>query len=299
MRNMEQKHNKRCVDQPFLDILKWMTFSAGLIVLGGACRTINPEADILPDQGLRLSRDKEVKAVSERFRCANVWFVPAVSNPPIVDGKLDKVWAQSGPHRFVWLTEAPSGGAVPKEATDGYMLCDRENLYVAIMCQTPDARRLVSGSMPTVRDAINWNGDYVEVLIDPNRKRDGGFHFVVDPAGTFGDIIHDSLRYGAVGGEFGDYAPWTSEGVEYKVGMGKDYYCVEMRIPFKTMGLDRSQIGRFWGVSLNRFNPRDQEDTAIAFTGVGESFHGVAHFGIAILETGGGPEYKPLPHIGG
>jgi hypothetical protein len=51
-------------------------------------------------------------------------------------------------------------------------------------------------------------------------------------------------------------------------------------------------------VSLNRFNPRDQEDTAIAFTGVGESFHGVAHFGIAILETGGGPEYKPLPHIG-
>jgi hypothetical protein len=275
-------------------MFQWMAFPVGLILMGLGCRTISPDAGVSPEQGRKLTGGGEVKTVSDRFQCTNVWFVRAASKPPIIDGKLDEVWAQSGPHRFVWLTGSPKGEAAPAEATDGYMLCDRENLYVAILCHTPDTRRLVSGSKPTVRDAINWDGDYVEVLLDPNRRRDGGFHFVVDPAGTFGDIIHDSLRYSAVGGEFGDYAPWTSEGVEYKVGIGQDSYCVEMKIPFKSLGLNGSQIGRFWGVSLNRFNPRGGEDTAIAFTGVGESFHGVAHFGIAILECGD-PSYKPAP----
>ena len=253
--------------------------------------------------------ESEIEAAKKRLKDDRVWFVPKVDAPPVIDGKVEEIWKKSKAHRFVWLNNKTYGAPKivpkgrpekPREPTDAYMLCDRENFYVAFVCYTPDVTKLRGAKKP-VHDNLWWGADYVEVCLDPTHSRRKGHQFLVECTGlSFQDVIFDPdvAEYRRKGGRYGEYIPWDSKGVEYKTSVGEDAYYVEFKIPFKSIGLDPDNVPRIWGLSLIRFTPRPgrrkEENTAIGFTGKYVSFRPQA-FGRAIIEVG--KAAKSLPEL--
>jgi hypothetical protein len=236
---------------------------------------------------------EEVEAVKKLYKDNRVWFVPKTEKAPVIDGKIEDIWKKSAAHRFTWqhfgkgsITVRPADWPEqPREATDAYLLCDKDNIYAAFVCFTADVKKLKGYNPPRKADEVNWSKhDLVEAIFDPGRTRTVAYQFASECFGTFSDVIFDPNKYATEKNTYGEEIPWSSKGVEWATGTGKDHYVVEMKIPFSTMGIETGKVSRYWGVNLCRQNP-GFEDTAIAYTGRRASGR-PAHFGTAIIEVG-------------
>ncbi len=235
----------------------------------------------------------EVEALKKHLGDERVWFVPAVAQAPVIDGTLEDLWKKSEARRFTWQSFGKGNKAAPPgrpekpvEATDAWLLCDRENLYVAFRCESADASKLKGYPPPYELDKVEWKKhDLVEVILDPGRTREVAYAFAVECRGAFTDVLFDPKKHGTDKNTYGEHIPWTSAGVEYKALVDEKGYTVEWKIPFKALGVEPGKVSRHWGINLCRQNPATSEDTAIAFTGRVASGR-PAHFGTAIIETG-------------
>lgn len=262
----------------------WIAAIAGILAFAGS-GLCSAEDD--------ATRMAEVEAAKRQYKDERVWFVPAVGSAPAIDGVIEDLWKTSGAHRFTWQSygkgnKAPPAGRPekPTEATDAWLLCDREHLYIAFRCESADTRRLKGYPPPHELDKVDWKKhDLVEVILDPGRTRQVAFAFGVECFGAFTDVLFDPNKHGTERNAYGEHIPWTSAGVEYKTATDERGYTVEVKIPFKALGIEQGKVSRHWGINLCRQNPVANEDTAIAFTGRVASGR-PAHFGTAILEIG-------------
>jgi len=137
------------------------------------------------------------------------------------DGKLDEA---------AWKSAAAMSGFVrgPDPAvvkTRVLVTYDKDNLYVAVVCEEPNTDKLDVDT--TERDGEVWTDDCVEVYIDPNNEKQGttGYYgFFVTPKNVVYDRTED--------GNWSNGA-WKS-GARVVAGKG---WVAEVAVPFKIMGV--------------------------------------------------------------
>lgn len=161
----------------------------------------------------------------------------------VIDGSLEKAWYQVAPLTG-FIQTGPKEGKPASEKTEVYILTDNKNLYVAFKCFT-------KGRKPQIR-LRGWDsasGDQVTLYLDTYGNRRLGYYFTVSAAGTQED---GTISRGGI--SFDD--SW--DGVWFAKSKVTDYgYCVEMRIPFKSIRYSSTK----WGIQFAREIPvKGEED---------------------------------------
>jgi len=192
-----------------------------------------------------------------------------VTEPPVIDGKIRKSeWGEPTLNSFY---DEITGKPVPKDVqTYVWLRYDSENLYLAAKMLEPEMRDLVE--IVTERDGDVWNDDCFEIFLDPGKKRDPAdyFHILVNPLGTVSD------QRGAPD-VTGDVA-WTCEGLVVKAGKGGNYWCVEMAIPLKSLGVKGDPAGQHWGANFCRERKPGAAENS-TWVNLGPEWHQPEEFG--------------------
>ena len=165
-------------------------------------------------------------------------FATFVENPPVIDGKLDKVWMEAKPITG-FTQEEPDEGKPASERTYVYLLTDGKNLYVAFDCRT-------NGRKPQIhiRGWDNCRGDEVGIYLDTFGDKRTAYFFNISAAGTQEDGI--ITRGGA---SFDD--SW--DGVWFAATSSSDSgFIVEVKIPFKSIRFAKNTT---WNVQFRREIP--------------------------------------------
>lgn len=149
--------------------------------------------------------------------------VPRTVAPPTIDGRLDDpAWAEA--LKLVdFKTFKPDFGKEPSQRTEGYVLCDAENIYFAFRAYDSDPK-LIKASL-SKRDGM-YADDYVGVFLDTFNTKQTAYAFMVNPLGIQGDGILNAQ------GNLDD----TYDMVWYSKGQLDDKgYTVEIRVPLQSL----------------------------------------------------------------
>ncbi len=243
--------------------------------------------------GIAAAADVEaVLAEAEKAFGPPVMWVARPERAPVIDGKLDDAcWRKARPVRLGFLALQ---WHTPTAATEARVLADEKAVYLAVRCTEPDPQRIIAAGRK--RDGNLWDGDTVELFLDPGHKslRLQYFHVIVNPAG----LIYDGR---------GKSADWNAD-VRAAAGRFDGGWTVEAAVPMADLGV-AGKIPRIWGLNVNRQRPelgrptrsypltpslvripnpegyRLGEDTAWSPTYC-ESSHVAQRFGHAVLEVG-------------
>lgn len=155
-----------------------------------------------------------------------------IAKAPVIDGKLtDDAWSKARELTgFVTLNSHKT----PEAETRVKVLTDGKSLFVGFRCAEPKMDQIVARQ--TDHDSAVWTDDSVEVTIDPTNDRQGLCHLVVGASGA---------RYDATvrvePSSVTEEAAWNGEW-EAAVSKGRDEWFVEIRLPFKTLGVTSDEI---------------------------------------------------------
>lgn len=176
----------------------------------------------------------------------------ALAEPVALDGQLgETVWQAPAPVRNFVALGAETATQVQTEA---WVAHDADALYVAIKALEPDMAGLRAAC--TARDSRDlFSDDVVEVFLDPARDRFHYLQFACNPLGTRFDLQGDAA---------GSSPEWNGLW-EAAASRGPDYWAVEMRLPFATLGLSRV-TGEVWGLNICRQRPAGPENSCWAPT---------------------------------
>ena len=135
--------------------------------------------------------------------------------PPVIDGKLnDECW--KGVQTATGFV--PLGKVQPAKAETEVMSCyDDTSLYIAVKLAEPNIKSVLVESSP-------YNGDCVELFLDPQDRQRSYFHIIVDSQGH---------RYTALNN--GTEQPASLE-MSVKCGRSDAFWTVELAIPFASLG---------------------------------------------------------------
>jgi hypothetical protein len=180
-------------------------------------------------------------------------------SPITIDGKLDEP---------AWRSAAPMGRfscygtkrGYPEYNTTARLLWDDENLYVGFRATDPDI-----WSEITDRDGPLWEGEVLEVYVDPDGDGRDYKEFEVNPLNAVIDLNIEREEDGRVP-DWKSYAQWDAEGWRTAVTVDGDLadrenedrkWIVEMAIPFANFPSAANrppQIGDTWRVQLYRID---------------------------------------------
>ena len=164
-----------------------------------------------------------------------------VEKGPPIDGRgAGAIWATCPPMPLGACT-SPQAGAFE---TTARVLFDATRLYVAWYCAEPDTDSLAQNTAD--RDGDVWQDDCVELFVTGDR-REGYFHFVVNPRGC----VFDARRTAASKA----YDKSYNASVEVKASVRKSKgWTVTLAVPLKEIG---AFVGadQTWVVNLNRTRP--------------------------------------------
>ena len=235
---------------------------------------------------------EEVANVRKAFGPPVMW-VGRPAAAPVIDGRLDdEAWSAARP---VTLRFLAGRWETPTQKTEARVLADETAVYVAVKCFEAQGDRVIAAG--TKRDGDLWNGDTVEVFLDPGHtsRRLNYYHVIVNPKGLFYD------------GKGKDPKAWDAS-IKVRSGRFDGGWTVELAVPMAEMGV-AGRIPRVWGVNINRQRPelgrptrsypltpsmikipnpagyREGEDTAWSPTW-SESSHICQRFGHAVLAVG-------------
>ena len=161
--------------------------------------------------------------------------VRTVKIAPVIDGKIDKVYARScAPMNFRLM----SSGKDPKYSTTAWVVTDMENLYIAARCTTEDPAKVKAGR--TVRDTAIWKDEAIELFIDPRGTHwELYYHLMVNARGTTQDSKNQF-----------DVA-WDPD-LTVQCGKEKDAWVMEMKIPFTEIGVTKENFQPIWSFNIYR-----------------------------------------------
>lgn len=143
----------------------------------------------------------------------------------------------------------PIDGSPPTQRTDVYMGYDSNSLYVVWICfdQEPGKIRAHLGRRENIFD-----DDYVELTLDTFHDQRHGLVFSTNALG----IQSDGL-YSESGG--GTDTSWDEVWNTWGKLTGQGYVVLQA-IPFRSMRFHSGEASTIWGVTLERFIPRADED---------------------------------------
>jgi len=157
-----------------------------------------------------------------------------VTQPPIINGKIhDDCWKDAiRVTDFVQIYPSP-GDEAPNE-TIVYLCCDRDNLYMAFECHTPNGKIYAK---ETVRDReiVAGKDETIGIDIDANYDRSTCFSMFVTPLNTQSD--GKSTKNGEEYSVEWD-GIWESQSMKTSYG-----WCSEIAIPFKTIEAEGDKFG--------------------------------------------------------
>jgi hypothetical protein len=156
----------------------------------------------------------------------------------------------------------PKGAATsevqPRHKTIGFVLRDRENLYIAVNCEADPSLQPATSRRKRVQyeDMIPMAGELVEVLIDPansgTRSPADLYHIVVMHSGA--DLAEKGVRFEP---PCGRHEPWPVD-IDVATGITAGRWLVEMRIPLEAFGSNATDHA-LWGLNVTRFDEANQE----------------------------------------
>lgn len=162
--------------------------------------------------------------------------IPKAEAAPQLDGLIgDGEYADAAriDHFVTYITGAP-----PDWETRAFLTYDAENFYFALHAEDPEI-----GTASFVEQKPNkpdtYGGDLVELFLDPLGTGMSRFQICTNIVGMRYD---ESPTAGARW-----QGAWKSTGSK-----GKDYWTVELRIPFTELGLKGAPEGQFWAANFVR-----------------------------------------------
>ena len=191
-----------------------------------------------------------------------------VTEPPIVDGRLDDVAWNDAPILANFVQREPVEGEPVSERTEIRLLYDDSALYVGAWMFVDDPSTIIVGE--TRRDASLENTDAFLMVLDTYLDRQNAFAFGTTPAGIEydGQVTRDG-RGGGGGGGGGRQRGGSGGGFNlnwdgaWNVATSTDDkgWYAELRIPFDTLRY-RKGGEQTWGINFAR-NIRIRNEEAV------------------------------------
>ena len=163
-----------------------------------------------------------------------VYPAPRAAGLITVDGVLNEPSWQEAPlvSGFTWYNKPE----LLQVQTSFRVLYDDHNLYFGVICDEPLMSRVVP--VAASRDSsLVFNGEAIEVFVDPLHDHTTYYQFAVNSAGTVYDGRGTDLY-------------WNS-GVQVKTTLGDASWTVEMAIPWRDLGVV-PQAGKVLGFNVDR-----------------------------------------------
>jgi len=172
--------------------------------------------------------------------------VVRTDTPPTIDGRLDEeAWRDAAVIRDLTQVE-PAEGRPPSQATQVYLLYDRDFLFIGVRARDSQPDRIIARDME--RDSAFRSDDHIAFVIDTFLDRRNGFLFRVNPLGAQADGLVENSR------DIGD--DW--DGIWYAdARIDEAGWVAEIALPFKTVAFDPA--GNAWGFNIERVIRRNNE----------------------------------------
>ncbi|MEW6754007.1 MAG: carbohydrate-binding family 9-like protein [Candidatus Latescibacterota bacterium] len=197
------------------------------------------------------------------------------ARPPVMDGRLDEALWSAACTGVPFLTN--QAAEAPRAGARALLAYDDLNLYVAVDCREPAIAQAVEKERQ--RDGTVWQDNAVEVFVDPACSKQDFYQLIVSSAGT----LLDGRR---VGGRFGvDWDLEVGRDLEYAVGKADSSWAVEIRLPFRAIGMDAPRPGQRVRFNVTRdrvVSGEESEATALSPTFGG--FHLPQRFAELVFE---------------
>ena len=163
-----------------------------------------------------------------------------------------------------------TSGAWAKRKTIVYTSYDKEKLSFRFQCFIDPAKKLKYGGKKSDDMAI-FGGENVEVFLCTEPETGKYYQFAVNPEG---------YMYSALGKD----PAWEPENVKIKTEIKKDFWTMDISIPFKTLGLPSAPAkGTVWNVNFCRnYYPGGYREIS-NFAGI-SSYHDTKQFGRMIFD---------------
>ncbi len=210
--------------------------------------------------------------------------VPCLDKGPVIDGKVDKLYQEKG--KPITLKYLNGSKRKPVNPTTGYILSDKDHLYILTICETPFPDAVFAKQRR--RDSSVWTDEVVEIFIDPsNMRQDLYYQISVNLLGTTMDARNRSDK---------TWNPDLEVGTSKKKKEKPRAWIMEMKIPFKDLVDDPEKINTIWSLNLNRtarrepVPPETSDDVDIEDTAWSPTYSGSSHrpqmFGYLWLDAG-------------
>jgi hypothetical protein len=187
-----------------------------------------------------------------------------VSDPPVLDGRLDDAAWRQAPVSAAFSQKAPVEGAAPTERTTVRVVYDDDALWIGVDCEQTGAPVVAS---LTRRDR-EVEADWVSVSLDTRRDGKSAFVFEVNAGGS----LFDGVRFND-----GDFSLDWDENWDARVSVRPDGWSAEYRVPFRILRYQTRAV-QSWGFEVRRYVSKKQETDEWAL--VSRSAGGeVSHYG--------------------
>ena len=177
----------------------------------------------------------------------NVVEVKLVTNPPVIDGKLeDECWKE---RRIIksFRQRRPSEGEDASEKTEVRVCRNNKTLFIGVRCFDSQPDKIRAGVMQ--RDATVKGDDYFFVLIDPFGRSREGYYFRTNANGAKGEgLINSDMSKPKMDWD----TIWDVKSQIDEMG-----WTAEFAIPFRSIPSDTKSDT--WRIDFGRWFSRGQE----------------------------------------
>ena len=174
--------------------------------------------------------------------------VEQVPENPVIDGKLDDAcWQKIKPVMLIRaLNEKEPKAKFPTELK---AVWSRQGITFGFRMEEPTPEKMMRDIGVDGRDsALMWWNENVEIFLDVEGKRTDHYQFIVNPNGA----IYDAHRKDT---------SWNSVGVKTAAFTGKDFWTVEVYVPYSTFNpIPRPNTGTVWYGNFTRHRVGDRTD---------------------------------------
>jgi len=205
-------------------------------------------SEMTPYMPSSLDRDKFAASREEIPVEADI-ILQKTPKAPVIDGVIEDLWLKHGNRTDRFFIK---GSEKPKNMTEAWLMCDADNLYLAVRAHVTDISA-VRGSSYALDNLAIHSEDCIEVLLDTSLGRKEYYHLTVNAAGSKTDMGP------------GRVLAWNGEW-DAAARINEKESCIdyEMRYPLSNFaGLDMADR---WGINIGRNDTANQQFPSLTHT---------------------------------
>ncbi len=131
-----------------------------------------------------LDKDKYTVDAKEKIAVEEDIVLKKTGKSPVIDGDIEDIWFKDGVKTDKFFFK---GSEKPKNKTEAYLLCDDDNLYLAVRAYVPDTSK-IKGTVSKLDDLKIHGEDCIEVFLDTTFGREKYYHLTTNAAGSKTDM---------------------------------------------------------------------------------------------------------------